>query len=412
MLILIAAPALEAKAAKVALNKTEMTLVQRESARLYLAGYTKKITWSSSNKKIAAVSKAGVVKAAKAGTATITAKAGGKTYKCEVTVLPYLDSHYVDVAEKAAKTLSAHYLIKKPETVKVTDVYEGIYKKQSAGPDITEFQYAVAFTAEDESGKPQECTTVINLERDYALTSQSNHDGILSGYNVTKEKKLSNDIVKKINKLIPLVMSGSYAGNEADTYMAISNPKVAVRQGKTFTVSVNNAAKKVTWSSSDKKVATVSNKGVIKGVKPGKAKITAKVGKETFTCDVTVMNKYSDEDIVWMNTIIHYYDLSYSPADYVVKKVEYGEYTNPSNSGGALTKGADYTYKITLEVRFSDESIHTRYFWGNNTGNGGYFSVDNGNACSGTTKNEMSEKDLNAFNELLQNGAFAWWSIA
>ena len=44
-----------------------------------------KVTWKSSNKKVATVNK-GTVKAKKAGKTTITAKVSGKTLKCSVTV--------------------------------------------------------------------------------------------------------------------------------------------------------------------------------------------------------------------------------------------------------------------------------------------------------------------------------------
>lgn len=46
----------------------------------------KNVVWTSSNSKVAKVSSKGVVKAVKNGKATITAKAGGKTAKCVVTV--------------------------------------------------------------------------------------------------------------------------------------------------------------------------------------------------------------------------------------------------------------------------------------------------------------------------------------
>ncbi|HIR76368.1 MAG TPA: Ig-like domain-containing protein [Candidatus Choladousia intestinipullorum] len=45
---------------------------------------------------------------------------------------------------------------------------------------------------------------------------------------------------------------------------------------------------KITYSSSNKKVATVTSKGVVKGIKAGKAKITVKAGKKKFVCTVTV----------------------------------------------------------------------------------------------------------------------------
>ncbi|MBQ9014992.1 MAG: Ig-like domain-containing protein [Firmicutes bacterium] len=57
------------------------------------------------------------------------------------------------------------------------------------------------------------------------------------------------------------------------------------------TVSPSNAANKaVTWKSSNKKVATVTSKGVVKAKKKGKATITVttKDGKKKATCKITV----------------------------------------------------------------------------------------------------------------------------
>lgn len=51
-----------------------------------------------------------------------------------------------------------------------------------------------------------------------------------------------------------------------------------------------NGAKSVSWSSSNKKIATVTSKGVVKGVKAGSCKVTAKNKKtgKSYTCKVTV----------------------------------------------------------------------------------------------------------------------------
>lgn len=53
----------------------------------YWFNYKTKTTWKSSNSKVASVTSNGKVTAKKKGTATITAKANGKTYTCKVTVL-------------------------------------------------------------------------------------------------------------------------------------------------------------------------------------------------------------------------------------------------------------------------------------------------------------------------------------
>lgn len=49
--------------------------------------------------------------------------------------------------------------------------------------------------------------------------------------------------------------------------------------------------KAVTWESSDKSVATVDANGKVTALKDGSATITAKVGKLTATCALTVQEK-------------------------------------------------------------------------------------------------------------------------
>ena len=80
-------PAPKASAAKkIKLNKTKLTLKVGASYQLKLKNSKAKVKWKSSKKKIAAVSSKGKVKAKKKGSAVITATAGGKKYKCKITV--------------------------------------------------------------------------------------------------------------------------------------------------------------------------------------------------------------------------------------------------------------------------------------------------------------------------------------
>lgn len=126
-----------------------------------------KVTYSSSNKKVATVSSKGVIKAKKAGTAKITVKSGKK----KVVV-----------------------------TVKVTGV------------------------------------------------KTTNLSGVPAAKNISKRKSF------KIK--------------------AIATPK--------------NTDEKITFKSSNKKVATVTSKGVVKGLKKGAAMITVQSGSKKMTCKVTV----------------------------------------------------------------------------------------------------------------------------
>ena len=72
--------------ATIKLNATSKTLYIGKTFKLKLSGTSEAVTFKSSNKNIASVSKKGTITAKKSGKATITATAGGKSYTCKVTV--------------------------------------------------------------------------------------------------------------------------------------------------------------------------------------------------------------------------------------------------------------------------------------------------------------------------------------
>ena len=73
---------------------------------------------------------------------------------------------------------------------------------------------------------------------------------------------------------------------------AITSRKVTVKKGKKTTLKVANspitAKASVKWKTSNKKVASVTSKGVVKGLKKGRATITAYSGKVKVTFKVIV----------------------------------------------------------------------------------------------------------------------------
>lgn len=72
---------------KIKLNRSSMTLYKGNSAVLKASGTKGKITWKSSNSRVAAVNQSGKVTAKKKGTAVITASlSDGKKAVCKVTV--------------------------------------------------------------------------------------------------------------------------------------------------------------------------------------------------------------------------------------------------------------------------------------------------------------------------------------
>lgn len=81
-----------------------------------------------------------------------------------------------------------------------------------------------------------------------------------------------------------VILSGEYIPE-------LSTNKITLEEGKSKTLQVNNFRENIKWNSSNKSVAAVSGKGVVKAKKAGKATITATCGKYKLSCKVTVTKK-------------------------------------------------------------------------------------------------------------------------
>lgn len=74
--------------------------------------------------------------------------------------------------------------------------------------------------------------------------------------------------------------------------MKLNHSSVTMQAGmkRTLKITKNKPSGTVKWSSSNKKAATVSNKGVVTAKKKGTAVITAKKGKKSVKCKIKVFN--------------------------------------------------------------------------------------------------------------------------
>ncbi len=96
---------IQTQAATLKLNHKSLTMYTGDAKTLKATTSLKgKITWKSSNKKVASVSNKGRVKAKKAGTAVITAKIKANKVKCKITVKK--SAGLKETAKKNAKTYS------------------------------------------------------------------------------------------------------------------------------------------------------------------------------------------------------------------------------------------------------------------------------------------------------------------
>ncbi|MBR3598383.1 MAG: glycoside hydrolase family 9 protein [Lachnospiraceae bacterium] len=206
----------------------------------------KTVTWSSSNSAIASVSN-GKVTAKGTGVATITAKANdgsGKTATCTVTVYDTPD------APAATDAVVNKYTT---DTITLNYIQGCEYSK-----DGVNWQDSNVFTGL-EPGK--EYTFYVRVKGDDKYIK----DG---AYTIVKASTLKQD-----EKVVPV--TGIAFDNKVS-----SSCKLAIGEAPSWTfkasVTPANATQKgVTYSSSNDKVLTIDENGVVKAVAPGKATITA-----------------------------------------------------------------------------------------------------------------------------------------
>lgn len=115
-------------------------------------------------------------------------------------------------------------------------------------------------------------------------------------------------IVLCLSMFTPLVVQNYGVSTvQAATKIKLNYSKKTIGQGDTFKLKISGTNKKVTWSSSNKKIATVTSNGVVKGKNVGlykkTCKITAKVGGKKYVCNVTVKGEMGYNDLAALGWI-------------------------------------------------------------------------------------------------------------
>ena len=222
------------------LNKTSATLYSGAAVTLSATtNLTGDITWKSSDAKVATVDAKGNVKAVNAGTATITATLGKVSATFTVTVKNPLIT---------AKADSSVIYTKSKTTTKINVVKDGVTGNATFRSSNTKVATVSAngTVKAKKAGKVNITVQVGNYKQVVKITV----------------KKPTMKLVKSSAKL---------------------------KKGKKVTIKVKAApVSKVTFKSSNKKVATVSSKGVVKAKKKGTAIITVKCNGITKKFKVTV----------------------------------------------------------------------------------------------------------------------------
>lgn len=234
------------KVTGVSLNKKTLSLTVGKSQSLAATvspanAADKSLKWSSSNKSVATVTQAGKVTAKKAGTATITV---------------------ASVAEPSVKatckvTVKAAVVAVKKVTLKPTKATLGVKEKLTLKATVT----------------PSNATSKkVTWKSDKKSVATVSSKGVVTAKKTGTAKITATAGGKKATCKITV--------KKAPSKLTLNAKKKTVKKGKTYQLKVklpkNTASNKITYTTSNKKVATVSSAGKVKGIKKGTATITAK----------------------------------------------------------------------------------------------------------------------------------------
>lgn len=101
-----------------------------------------------------------------------------------------------------------------------------------------------------------------------------------------KEKILKSKTLLTMFLVLTLSFANVTPANAAT--IKLNKKSISINKNATYQLKISGTKSKVTWSTTNKNVATVTSKGKVTGKSKGTCTIKAKVNKKTYTCKVTV----------------------------------------------------------------------------------------------------------------------------
>ena len=249
-----------------AVTPSRIEIIEGESAVLSAsvspeAASDRAVAWSSSDRSVATVDKAGTVHGLRPGTATVTATAEGKSGTCAVTV----KAKAVNVTDVSLDRTELTLTEGETETLTVT-----------VKPDNADNR-KVTWSSDK--------TEVATVGGDGRVTAVKAGEAVVT---VTTEDGGKTATCKVTVKAKAIGV----------TEVTLDRTELTLTEGETETLTAtvrpdNADNRKVTWSSDKTEVATVDGAGRVTAVKAGEAVVTVTTedGGKTATCKVTVKAK-------------------------------------------------------------------------------------------------------------------------
>lgn len=300
----------------------------------------KTLIWSSSNSSVVSVTDKGVITGVNYGTAVITATAAdgsGVSASCIVQVIRPVSLITLD---KSKVTIYVGDVIHITATVSPADASVKKVSWTSSDPTIARVyddgdvegvsvgRCKIYAMSTDGNNIVAECTVIVQQVINATSISVNSHDILmLTG----KTRKLtarmyplnSSETVKWLStdtsvvvvdstgqittvgpgqcEVVAYTTYGSVEDRCTVYSMAISKSSLTLEQYDTFNLYVDGAPSAASWRSSNPRIATVTQGGIVTGRMPGECTISATVDGKTVTCYVTVRSIDPDKFINKIN---------------------------------------------------------------------------------------------------------------
>jgi len=224
--------------------------------------FNQAITWTSNNITVATVDQDGIVTAKAPGTATITVTTqdGGFTASCEITI----KTPVISVSDISLNKNTLFLIRDDPKNN--TEILIATISPENATNQI------IIWTSSNE--------TVATVSSEGKVTAKAPGTATIIATTEDGGKTASCAVTVTIVQV---------------TEVTLNRTAFTLDEGKSFTLiatvsPINSTNKTVTWTSSNKNVASVDNQGVVRGISSGTATITVTTqdGNKTATCVITV----------------------------------------------------------------------------------------------------------------------------